>query len=112
MRILSVYGSNDGAQSMVMSTVNKLKAGVTPEFTKGEQMWDYLYSSDVVSAFYLLGEKGYDNKTYVSGGGKAKLFAEYIKTIRDIVSPMAKIELGAIPYADKQVMFYRQISVR
>ena len=43
-RILSVYGPNDGTQSMVMSTINKLRNGEVPEFTKGEQLWDYLYS--------------------------------------------------------------------
>ena len=40
VRILSVYGPHDGAQSMVMSTINKLLNGEIPQFTKGEQMWD------------------------------------------------------------------------
>ena len=103
-RILSVYGPNDGAQSMVMSTINKLRNGETPQFTKGEQMWDYLYSGDAANAFYLLGDKGVDGKTYVIGSGKARPLAEYIEIIRDEVNPDAKIELGAIPYAPKQVM--------
>ena len=58
VRILSVYGPNDGTQSMVMSTILKLKNGEVPEFTKGEQLWDYLYSGDAANAFRLLGEKG------------------------------------------------------
>ena len=103
-RILSVYGPNDGAQSMVMSTINKLRNGETPQFTKGEQMWDYLYSGDAANAFYLLGDRGIDGKTYVIGSGKARPLAEYIEIIRDEVNPDAKIELGAIPYAPKQVM--------
>ena len=103
-RILSVYGPNDGAQSMVMSTINKLRNGETPQFTKGEQMWDYLYSGDAANAFYLLGDKGVDGKSYVIGSGKARPLAEYIEIIRDEVNPVAKIELGAIPYAPKQVM--------
>ena len=103
-RILSVYGPNDGAQSMVMSTINKLRNGETPQFTKGEQMWDYLYSGDAANAFYLLGDRGINGKTYVIGSGKARPLAEYIEIIRDEVNPDAKIELGAIPYAPKQVM--------
>lgn len=105
VRILSVYGPNDGAQSMVMSTINKLKAGEVPQFTKGEQMWDYLYSGDAARAFRLVGEKGIDGKTYVLGSGQAKPLAEYIKDIRDVIAPEGKIELGAIPYGAKQVMF-------
>ena len=104
VRILSVYGPNDGQQSMVMSTIQKLKSGGIPKFTKGEQLWDYLYSEDAAEAFRLVGEKGIDGKIYVLGSGKARPLAEYIREIRDIVDPNAKIDLGAIPYGEKQVM--------
>lgn len=103
-RILSVYGPHDGAQSMVMSTINKLKNGKVPQFTKGEQMWDYLYSGDAAEAFRLLGERGIDGKIYVLGSGTARPLAEYIKDIRNIVKPNAEIDLGAIPYSERQVM--------
>lgn len=103
-RILSVYGPNDGVQSMVMSTINKLKNGEIPQFTKGEQMWDYLYSGDAAEAFRLLGERGADGKIYVLGSGTARPLAEYIKDIRNVVNPNAEINLGAIPYSERQVM--------
>lgn len=104
VRVLSVYGPNDNPNSMVMSTVNKLKASVVPEFTKGEQLWDYLYSSDAARAFYLLGEKGVNGKTYVLGSGTAKPLKAYIKDIQMIVNTDCEIKLGAVPYAEKQVM--------
>lgn len=104
VRILSIYGPNDGASSMVMSTILKLKSGEVPEFTKGEQLWDYLYSGDAANAFRFLGEKGCDGKVYVLGSGKARPLAEYIKDIRNVVNPKAEIALGAIPYGEKQVM--------
>lgn len=105
VRILSVYGPNDGPQSMVMSTINKLRARETPELTKGEQLWDYLYSKDAARALRLLGEKGRDGKIYVLGSGSARPLAEYIRIIRDIVAPKQDIALGAIPYGEKQVMY-------
>lgn len=105
VRILSVYGPNDGPQSMVMSTINKLRAGEIPELTKGEQLWDYLYSKDAARALRLLGEKGRDGKVYVLGSGSARPLAEYIKIIRDLVAPKQNIALGAIPYGEKQVMY-------
>lgn len=104
VRILSVYGPNDGAQSMVMSTIAKLKRGEVPQFTKGEQKWDYLYSGDAAEAFRLLGEKGHNGKVYVLGSGKARPLAEYIRGIRDVVAPNAEIALGLIPYGERQVM--------
>lgn len=105
VRILSVYGPYDGVQSMVMSTIKKLKEGIVPEFTKGEQMWDYLYSEDAARAFYLLGEKGKDRKTYVLGSGTARPLVEYIKEIQEAVGKNTEIKLGAIPYHPKQVMY-------
>ena len=104
VRILSIYGPNDGKQIMVMSTIAKLQVGETPQFTKGEQLWDYLYSGDAAGAFRLLGENGHDGKVYVLGSGSARPLAEYIKDIRDVVNPNAEIALGAIPYSPKQVM--------
>ncbi|MGN0298637.1 MAG: NAD-dependent epimerase/dehydratase family protein [Lachnospiraceae bacterium] len=103
-RILSVYGPNDGVQSMVMSTIRQLKAGEVPKFTRGEQIWDYLYSADAARAMRLIGEKGVNGKVYVLGSGVAKPLAEYIEEIRDAVNPKAELALGAIPYAQNQVM--------
>lgn len=105
VRVLSVYGPFDGDGSMVMSTIGKLKAGLVPEFTRGEQMWDYLYSMDAGRAFAAMGDKGTDGKVYVLGGGSARPLREYIEIIRDVCAPEAEIALGVLPYARDQVMY-------
>ena len=104
VRIVSIYGPNDGSQSMVMSTINKLRSGETPQLTKGEQMWDYLYSGDAGKAFVLLGDKGIDGKTYVLGSGQVRQLREYVEDIRDVVAPGADLAFGAIDYYPNQVM--------
>lgn len=104
VRVLSIYGENDGAQTMVMSTINKLKNGETAEFTKGEQLWDYLYSGDAAEAFRLLGEKGEDGKIYVLGSGRSLPLKDYINIIGDVLNARHLLNFGAIPYSDKQVM--------
>ena len=104
-RILSVYGPNDGENTMVMSLIKRLQKGEIPALTKGEQMWDYLYSSDAARAFRLLGENGVDGKTYVIGSGEARPLKEYMETIRDVVHPHALLGFGEIPYSEKQVMY-------
>lgn len=105
VRILSVYGPNDSMQTMVMSTISKLKNGQNAQFTKGEQLWDYLYSADAAEALILLGEKGNDGKIYTLGSGRAKPLKEYIKIIAQILNAEDLIELGAVPYSEKQVMY-------
>ena len=104
-RILSVYGPFDGAQTMIMSGIRTLLEGGIPQYTKGEQMWDYLYSEDAAEALALIGEKGRDGQVYCIGSGQARPLYEYITELRNAVNPDAKIELGAIPYAPGQVMY-------
>lgn len=104
-RILSVYGPHDGMGTMVMSTIQKLLDGERPQFTPGEQKWDYLYAEDAAAMMGALGEKGRDGQVYCLGGGTAKPLCEYIYQIRDAVSPGAELGIGDIPYNDKQVMY-------
>ena len=105
VRILSVYGPNDGENSMISRIIKDLKAGNTPKLTEGKQEWDYLYSGDAASALRLLCEKGIDGKTYVLGSGQTKTIREYVEIIRDAVSPEMDIDFGAVPYGVNQVMY-------
>lgn len=111
VRILSVFGWNDGMQGLVCPTIHNLRNGVAPKFTKGEQLWDFLYCADAASAFRLVGEGGKDGTTYVLGSGEARPLADYIRDIRDAVTPDAELTFGEIPYADRQVM-HLQADVR
>ena len=106
-RILSVYGPYDGSATMVMSTIGKLLIGEKPSCTKGEQMWDYLYSKDAGKAFYLLGEKGINGKVYCIGGGEARPLKDYIEDIRNAVNPEAEIGFGEVAYGPGYVLVCR-----
>lgn len=104
-RILSVYGPYDGEKSMIMSFVRKMLQGEKPSCTKGEQIWDYLYSKDAANAFYLIGLKGIHGKTYCLGSGKGMPLREYIEIMRNEINPKQEIGFGDIPYSKKQVMY-------
>lgn len=103
-RILSIYGPYDGDKTMVSSTIIKLMNSEKPSCTKGEQMWDYLYSKDAARAFMMLADGGVDGKVYCLGGGTARPLKDYINLIRDAVGNDVEIGFGDIPYSDKQVM--------
>lgn len=105
VRVLSVYGPTKENKSMIMSTIAKLQSGEVPPFTKGEQIWDFLYSGDAANALRLLGERGIDGKTYVLGNGDARPLREYIEIIRDLVAPSMPLTFGGLPYAPNQVMY-------
>lgn len=103
-RILSVYGPYDNDFTMVMSTIQKLLNGERAQFTKGEQLWDFLYSEDAARAFKLMGEKGKNGAVYCVGSGQAKPLREYILQIKDAINPSLELGIGELPYAQNQVM--------
>ena len=105
MRVLSAYGPFGGQETMVISGIRKMLSGQTPQYTKAEQEWDYIYSSDVAVALWLVGNKENASGIYCLGSGNVRKLSEYIKDIRDVVAPKTEIEFGAIPYYENQVMF-------
>ncbi|MDE7366015.1 MAG: NAD(P)-dependent oxidoreductase [Lachnospiraceae bacterium] len=105
VRILSTYGPHDGLHTMVMSGIIKMLNQERPQYTKGEQMWDYLYCEDAARAFYLAAEQGIDGSVYCIGSGQVRPLAEYITVIRDTIDKNIEIGFGEVPYYDKQVMY-------
>ena len=104
-RILSVYGEYDGEQTRIMSSIRKMLAGQSPEYTPAEQIWDYLYSADAAEALFLAAKQGRDGAVYCLGSGQARPLKEYIEIMRDEIQPGLLLKLGAKPYAPKQVMY-------
>ena len=104
-RILSVYGPMDNPYTLVMSTIGKLLAGNEVHFTKGEQLWDFLYSEDAATAFRLIDEKGRNGAVYCLGSGKTVSLASAISKLCRMVRPDCHIGLGDLPYNENQVMY-------
>ena len=104
VRILSVYGPNDGENTLISYVIRELKAGRSPELTKCEQMWDYLYADDAGDAILAIAEKGIDGKAYPLGSGKGRKLSEYIEDIRRIINPKVEVKYGAKDYYPHQPM--------
>lgn len=104
-RILSVYGPGDGENTMVMSGIRSLLKGERPVYTKGEQLWDYLYAGDAARALVAMAERGVDGRIYPLGSGSVRPLREYIEIIRDTVNPLAEVGIGEREYNEGQVMY-------
>lgn len=106
-RLFSIYGPYDGTQSLIYTSILKLMSGKRPQYTEGNQIWDYLYSFDAAKALVLLGEKGRDGEIYCVANGKADILQSYIRMIHKVVNPEIVPVFGEIPYAANQVMSLR-----
>lgn len=105
VRILSTYGPYDGMHTMVMSGIKTMAEGSKASYTKGEQMWDYLYCKDAAKAFYLALTKGVDGKVYPVGSGNVRPLRDYITAIRNETAPDLPIGFGEVEYYPGQVMY-------
>ena len=98
VRILSVYGLNDGENTLISNVIRELKAGRSPELTKCEQMWDYLYADDAADAILAIAEKGLDGKAYPLGSGNGRRLSEYVEDIKSAINPTIEVQYGAKDY--------------
>lgn len=103
-RILSVYGPYDGENTMISSAIRNILEGKQTHFTKGEQMWDYLYSEDAAEILFRLAERGKDGRVYVLGSGKVRRLREYIEVLAQKLNFDGALGIGDIAYAGNQVM--------
>ena len=66
---------------MIMGAIAALKNGETPQFTKGEQQWDYLYSEDAAKALLAAALHGRDGSIYPIGSGEVHPFQPYATSL-------------------------------
>lgn len=105
MRILSVYGPNDGDNTLISYVIRELKAGRSPELTKCEQTWDYLHCDDAARAFLAVAEKGVNGKFYPLGSGQGRRLSEYLEDIKAIINPDVELGFGKKEYYPHQPMY-------
>lgn len=103
-RIVSTYGPGDNSYTMVMSSIIGMLRGERLAFTKGDQIWDYIYGGDCSRAFYMIGKYGKHGKAYTIGSGKSRSLRDYIMDIRDVVNPSLELGIGEREYYPNQVM--------
>lgn len=96
--ITNVYGPGERNLRFLSYFVNELINGREPALTKGEQLYDFIYISDAVSAFRVLAENGISFSKYFIGSGDVKPLRQYLTQVRDIINPSANLRFGSMPY--------------
>lgn len=104
-RVFSVYGINDNKATMIMYCIDSLMKGETPQLTKCEQFWDYLYCEDAANAFYLIGKNGKNQSIYNIGSGLATPLSEYVLKMRDAIDTNLEVVMGKKNYPNDQIMY-------
>lgn len=103
-RILSGYGLFDNASSVLISTILNSLKGKKPVFSKGEQIWDFVYMDDIANAIYLIAKNGRDGVNYTIGSGNARPLKEYLTILCEKLGNLHEAEFGKIPYRESEIM--------
>ncbi len=100
----STFGEGRNDDNIIVYTIKELLAGKKPLFGPLDQMWDFLYVSEVAKALRLLGEFGIPGKTYGIGSGEYSCLKNYILRIRDMIDPQMELGIGELPVFGQRVM--------
>lgn len=100
--IAMVYGENNRAMMLPNVVIRQLLKEESPKLIKGDNLYDMIYVDDVAEAFYLIGTKGKNLKSYYVGHRKLKTFQEIFKEIGRIVNPDIIMKFGEYKEADNR----------
>lgn len=81
----STYGEGRKEDNIITYTITTLLKGEKPQYGSLEQMWDFLYVTEVARAIVDIGQKGKHNTTYGIGSGRYRPLKEYIYVIRNMI---------------------------
>ena len=103
-RVLSGYGYFDNPVGVLTSNIIAYLQGKTLHFSKGEQIWDFVFHEDIANALYLVAKNGKHGKTYPIGSGHARPLREYCEILCEHLGNDVDVVFGDIPYKKNGIM--------
>lgn len=103
LRLFSVYGPDDNHEWLIQYLIKDMLHNKDINVTKGEQLWDYLYIDDISDMFIKLKNASGAGVANL-GSGKSVTVKYIIEMIKELTNSKSKINFGAIPYRENQVM--------
>ena len=99
LRILSVYGENDHPNTLIMSSLRKLKANKPIEMRSGGQMWNYVYVKDAARqigklAMNALVDDVFKCEVYNIASNDTRKLSEFVEVMKDITGSKSELHFG------------------
>ncbi len=104
LRLFNFFGKNMPPEFFIPQLIDSLKTKESFDMTKGEQIRDFLYVDDVVSALILsTRQTNPKNEIYNVCSNTGVSLKELVKTIQKVLKSECKINFGALPYRNSEV---------
>lgn len=98
----STYGPGRTEDNILTYTIVSLLKGESPKYGKLEQMWDFLYVSEVARALIYIYEKGESDSVYGIGSGEFHALKYYIEIIHSKINKKINLGIGLIDQQSKK----------
>ncbi len=108
--IAMVYGENNKSKMIPNIVLENLLKNNPSNLIPDDTPYDLIYVEDVARAFYAIGEKGINQKTYYIGHDTISTFGTIFRSIRDFVNPNGVLNFGV--YADTNAINYSLINLK
>ena len=99
LRILSVYGENDHPNTLIISSLRKLKNNEPIEMRSGGQKWNYVYVKDaarqiVELSIYAVNFEGFHQEVYNIASNDTRKLQDFVIAMRDIMGSSSVLSFG------------------
>lgn len=99
LRILSVYGENDHDETLIKSTLRKLKANEPVEMRSGGQKWNYVYVKDAARqiaelSIHAVNDKYFHQEVYNIASNDTRALQDFIKVMKTISNSSSDLSFG------------------
>ncbi len=108
LRPFGIYGPYEGEKRLVPYVITDCMQGKKLEFTKGEQIRDYLYIEDLIDAYIaaMNYRPQYSYEEFNIGSDRGRQLKEIVELITSFFDYDKKyISFGALPYRENEMMY-------
>lgn len=99
LRILSVYGENDHPNTLITSSLRKLRNNEPIEMRSGGQKWNYVYVKDAARqigelVLYAYSDVAFKTEVYNIASEDTRKLENFIKVMKDITGSSSELMFG------------------
>lgn len=99
LRILSVYGENDHPNTLIMSSLRKLKANEPIEMRSGGQKWNYVYVKDAARqigelVLHAMVDDAFKREVYNIASNDTRKLIEFVEVMKEKCGSKSELRMG------------------
>jgi nucleoside-diphosphate-sugar epimerase len=99
LRILSVYGENDHPNTLIISSLQKLKSNEPIEMRSGKQKWNYVYVKDAARqiaelSLHALKQEDFKCEVYNIASNDTRKLQDFVIVMKDMTGSSSELSFG------------------